>query len=218
MSAMFLVPLTEKGDFKELVYRSIPKHNIDFTKQGMKVQVNSSAMPLIYPLKEKVRVSGIELKGNVDKLVQFKQGISQGTIKGKSHKDDYILRIGLVLDGDKRLNWFQKKISPAWVLKLYALAPEGEGIERIQFYNVTQQKEELGKGGVHPLGKGLIHDKNQWLLSQAGDFSFSMKLNEERKVHALWISIDGDDTKSKYTLTLKELKLSLHESKVKTSK
>jgi hypothetical protein len=207
LSAIVVVPLHKKGAFKELVYSSLPKHELKFLKDGLNIKVNKSAMPLIYPLRPKQKIISVKIKGHVDKLIPLKTEEIQGSKADKNYVDDYIFRLGLVLEGDKTLNWFQKKIAPKWVLELYSLAPDGEGVDKIIFYNVTQQKSALNKKNIHPLGKGLMHEINQWHIEKPGDFEFEVKPSLNQKVHALWLSIDGDNSKAVYNIKLKEITL-----------
>jgi hypothetical protein len=126
--------------------------------------------------------------------------------QGQEGSDDFSLKIGLVIAGDKTLNAVQKLFSAKWVRKLYDLAPEGSGVDRIYFLNAVQNKDLLGQQRQHPLSD-LLYENNVWLLDKNGDFTLTYKLENPEKVIAVWLSIDGDDTQSSYTTTIKNLLL-----------
>ncbi len=204
LNAVFVIPLTEKGNFQTLSYDSIPKHEIVFSKSGMKVKVNKSAMPLIYPLSKTKNITSVKIKGHVSDLIHLKEGIIQGSDDSEKYIDDYTLRLGLVLNGERTLNWLQKKMASDWVLQLYKLAPKGKGIDKIQFYNLTQQKSQLGKKTIHPLGRKLMHEENLWHIDKVGDFEIELKLKSPKPTHAFWIATDGDGSGSSFEITINE--------------
>jgi hypothetical protein len=82
----------------------------------------------------------------------------------------------------------------------------GAEIDRIYFLNAVQNKDLLGQQRQHPLSD-LLYENNVWLLDKNGDFTLTYKLENPEKVIAVWLSIDGDDTQSSYTTTIKNLLL-----------
>ena len=53
----------------------------------------------------------------------------------------------------------------------------------------------------------LIREKIVGQLSEAGEFELKHKLKQELKVVALWLSVDGDDTKSSYSVQIDQIQL-----------
>jgi len=64
----------------------------------------------------------------------------------------------------------------------------------------------LGRQRQHPMSE-LIFENNVWLLDESGDFTLNHDLESPQQVIAIWLSIDGDDTRSSYTTTIKSLEL-----------
>jgi hypothetical protein len=200
-AAAFALPVQHMDGWQLLQYSRIEPNQVSFSQQGMTVQVVASASPIIYPLDNPLLVRRIEVSGELSNLLTFdtdKQGF-------KNH-DDFTLKIGLVVDGDKTLNVLQKLFSASWVKTLFELAPEGSGIDNIYFLNAVQTRTRLGQQRQHPVSD-LIYENNVWLLDKAGDFSLTHTLDDPRKVIAVWISIDGDDSHSRYSTIIKSLSL-----------
>ena len=199
--AGFLVPLSDSSDWQTLQYSKIRPHKLEFSQKGLTINVNGSAMPIIYPFKKAAEINRITISGRVDKLINLPQGKTQGE-KGS---DDFIIKLGLVLPGKETLNWFQKAIAADWIITLFELASESEGVDHILFLNAVQNREELNKKRNHPLGKGLMIEENKWLLEESGEFSFSAEYPDGKNVLALWLSTDGDDTQSDFTLIIDKI-------------
>lgn len=201
--ATFAIPF-EASQWQTLSYSSLPEHKLEFKSDSLEVEVKKSAMPLIFPLKEKPNVSSICISG-------VKKGhinLADPKKQGQEGLDDFAIRLGLVEKGSETLNWFQKKIAASWVLKLFSLAEKDEGINKIHFFTAVQDKSLIGNQREHPLGKGLMLEKNIWYLDKSQEeFEFSYKLNKPIESLAIWLSIDGDDTGSSYDIIIKRLSL-----------
>jgi hypothetical protein len=165
----------------------------------MKVTVNQSASPIIYPLDDPKTVTRVSVTGTLSNLLDVPLNN-----QGQKSNDDFSLKIGLVVAGEKTLNPLQKIFSAKWIKTLFDLAPEGTGVDRIYFLNAVQHKNLLGQQRQHPLSE-LIYENNVWLLDKSGDFSLDYQLESPQKVIAIWLSIDGDDTQSRYTTTINSL-------------
>ena len=102
------------------------------------------------------------------------------------------------------LNFFQRKIAADWVNRLFDLAPKGTGVSNIYFYNTFIEPSLAGKKREHPLSDLLIENfvAN---VKDTNQINVKVPLDKSRKVLALWISSDGDDTKSSYEVTLNEI-------------
>ncbi len=199
-----MVPLKSADGWQNLNFSKIPSNQVEFSEKGIKVEVKESASPLIYPLQSPKQVLGLKVKGKVSHLIPFKNPLKQGE-KGL---DDCVLRVGLVILGDKKLNWASKMVAADWVKKLYSLAPEESGIDHIYFLNLVQSEALKGKERTHPLSE-LIKEKNEWVIQGAGEFELSADFLKAKNVVALWISIDGDDTGSQYKVDISNIELQL---------
>ncbi|MEZ4871989.1 MAG: hypothetical protein R2827_07050 [Bdellovibrionales bacterium] len=184
-------------------FSKLPPHQVSFESTGMKIKVNKSAMPLIYPLAPFTNVSKIRIKGTLNGQLN----LAQPELQGQKCCDDHVLKIGLVVKGSKRLNWLQKQIAPSWVKKLYSLAPKNGGIEHIYFLSAVKDKELLGRTRNHPLNEELLKEKVAWQISEPGKFDLEYTLDQPIETLALWLSVDGDDTMSTFELQLSSIEL-----------
>ena len=201
VAGVIALPLQMPADWQLLEYRDLPANAVEFGADGMAVRVAASASPIVYPLPHPARVERIEVSGHLDRLLALAPGV-QGSRDG----DDFALKLGLVVAGDKTLNPVQRLFSAAWIKRLYALAPAGAGIDRIEFFNAVQDTQLLGTRRQHPLSN-LIHENNVWLVDTPGDFELAYRLDEPLEVVAIWLSIDGDDSESRYTTLIRDLRL-----------
>ena len=201
MAGVVALPLHQVDEWQVLEYNGLRANQVDFGASGMSVKVDRSASPIIYPLPQARRVSRVQVRGFLSDLLQLGPG-SQGGEGG----DDYSLKIGLVVEGDKSLNPLQKLVSAKWIKTLFDLAPKGGGIDRIEFLNAVQYPELLGKRRQHPLSD-LIYEDNVWLLDRPGQFKLEHELAQPLDVVAVWVSIDGDDSRSRYTTLISHLAL-----------
>lgn len=201
LAGAIALPVQQEGNWQLLEYNRLDANQVIFTDQGMTVTVDQSASPIIYPLDDPQTVTRVTVTGNLSNLLNV-----PASRQGQQGSDDFSLKIGLVVAGDKTLNGLQKLFSAKWIRKLFDLAPEGTGVDKIYFLNAVQYKGLLGQQRQHPLSD-LIYENNVWLLDKTGDFTLNYNLANPQKVIAVWLSIDGDDTQSSYTTTIKSLLL-----------
>ncbi|MDH3631181.1 MAG: hypothetical protein OER98_08685 [Gammaproteobacteria bacterium] len=200
LAGAIALPVQYGSDWQLLKYSRLEANEVNFSRQGMAVKVDQSASPIIYPFDSPKTVTRVEVSGNLSNLLDLP------STQGQKGSDDFSLKIGLVISGDKTLNAFQRLFSAKWIRKLFDLAPEGTGVEKIYFLNAVQDESLLGRQRQHPQSE-LIFENNVWLLDESGDFSLIHDLQDPQQVIAIWLSIDGDDTRSSYTTTIKSLLL-----------
>jgi hypothetical protein len=200
--AAMMIPTTDLKDWKLEQFSDTPKNEISASSNGILVKVKSSAGPLIYPLKAATQVKGFKIKGQFLSLPQFKDM----SLQGEKKNDDYPLRIGFVIPGDKKLSGIKRLFAPQWIKNLYQQAPTGMGIESVQFFNITQNPAQVGKSRTHPALK-LIKENFFAEVKAPGPFVFEHSLTEPIEAVAVWISIDGDDTKSDFEVLISELEI-----------
>jgi hypothetical protein len=196
-----VLPLSEQANWQVLQYSGLPPHRIRFSKAGLEMMVDGSAMPLIYPLPGRLRVSSIRVKGRVEGTLRLPP-----ERQGEKTFDDYAFRIGLVEPGERTLNFVQRQLAAAWVRKLFELAPKGSGISRIHFFNVGTEKTQIGRQRQHPLSD-LILEQVVAIPGPGGRFDFAHRLERPLETIAVWLSSDGDDTGSKFTVVVEQIEL-----------
>jgi hypothetical protein len=191
------VPLDDAKDWVHLTYRNIRPNRVEFGHEGMSIIVDQSSSPLIYKFEQPFRLAGLAVEGSWRGQLKIPDGKTQG----ETSADDFVIKLGIVVAGDKRLNWFQKRVAAPWILSLYELAPEGSGISSIRFYSTTQQAELLGTSRTHPLSN-LIYEERVLYLDSPGPFKLVTSFDEPTEAVALWISSDGDDTGSAFQVSI----------------
>jgi hypothetical protein len=200
-SSSVSLPLNEQIGWQVLQYSNLPPHRVRFSKAGLEMMVDGSAMPVIYPLPERVRVGSIRVKGRIDGTLRIPAGR-----QGQEKFDDYALRIGLVEPGERTLNFVQRQVAARWVRKLFELAPKGSGISRIHFFNVGAEKTQIGHQRQHPLSD-LILEKVVTVPRPDGRFDFDHRLERPLDAIAVWLSSDGDDTGSTFRVLVEGIEL-----------
>ncbi len=193
--AAVMIPLSSPTGWQELKFSKITPNKNIFSQQGLEVAVDHSSSPLIFPLKEPLQVTGfkaeIEIEGNMN------------SFSGRPPEDAY-LRLGLVVPGKRKLNMMERMIATEWVKKLFELAPKDSGVDKIYFFNLGDSA--LGHSREFPGSKGLMVE-HIIAVRDPGvkKVVFAHKLDKPLTAAALWLSVDGDDTKSTYKLRLKSL-------------
>lgn len=200
--AVVAIPITHLDSWKMEAYSKIPANKVSIVGQNLHIQVQKSASPLIYPMKEKVRVTGFKIKGEFKSLPKFKDVTQQG----KKGFDDFPLRIGFIVPGEKRLSGVKKMFAPDWIKNLYRQLPENQGLDHITFFNLTQNPDLVGTSRVHP-STDLISEKFIETVNSPGPFDVTYALKEPIVAAAIWLSIDGDDTKSDFDVLISQLEL-----------
>ncbi len=122
-------------------------------------------------------------------------------------KDAYF-RLGLVQSGTKKLNWLEQKIAPEWLLQIQKIKGTEHGVEAVQFYSLVEGTEHL-KWEKKTSGFGYLHESVVAAWPQDSDsfeFVYSFK-KPQGPIMALWLSSDGDDTKSTYEIRIKSIEL-----------
>lgn len=202
MMAIIAIPVQEQAAWKQEKYSKIPKNEVTFSKEGLFVRVNKSASPLIYPLLPAKKILGFRVTGEFRGLPKF----SSTEAQGQRGSDDYALRVGFVVPGAKRLSGVKKFFAPVWLKNLYSTIPIDTGIDGVRFFNVTQSKKQLDQERTHP-SSDLITERFFALAEDGGKFDYSYDFKEPIEAAAIWLSIDGDDTKSKFDVLIQRLEI-----------
>ena len=194
-------PLLFPGSWQQLKYSSIPPNAVRFVDGRMTIAVNKSASPLIYPLARptvlKQVTATLTIKGDLNLA---------GQSQGEKGADDFLFRLGVVYEGERRMNMFQRAIAPSWIKTLYDLAPNGTGVDSIAFYNVYSDARLTGQKRTHP-ASDLMKEYFVQSRSDSGHVNMIIQPNPNRRVLGLWLSSDGDDTSSTYSVEIQNLAL-----------
>lgn len=202
--SLVAIPLGSPKGWENLRYRGITPNVVEFGSEKLVVHVKNSASPLIYVLLKKHKVGGLQVTGEWQGTFNVKKENPQG----EKNFDDFVLRLGLIVPGPHTPGMIERMMAPEWLKKLFDLAPKGQGIERVEFYNAVVSPQALGIKRHHPL-HNLILENYSWELSKPTSFSFAQKWPKPTEVLGVWVSADGDDTKSEFDLRLSKLVLEL---------
>lgn len=202
--ATFLVPLGPAENWHHYAFENIQTNKIEFKKEGLFIEVKSSASPLVYVLPKERAVTSLFVKASVSgKIPKFKKP----ALQGQKHFDDFILRVGLIVKGDSRLNWFQRRLAPKWLNDMEDLLPNNLGIKKVLFFTTCQQPQLLNKEREHHLNSLLV-EKCVALIKGVGQFNLPVEFGQPIEILGLWISSDGDQTKSQFKVNINKIKLS----------
>lgn len=194
--AVLIVPL-DQASWTVLSYKDLPNHGISYS-DGLTISVESSAGPLIHKFEKPLRIISIE-------ITAMFSGLIKGAAKlGAAGSDDFPLRIGLIIAGKKRLSFMQSLIAPEWVKKLYAMAPKGVGIEQIYFFNyIPDGSEAAFTKRTHPSSELIVEQ----VVGRFNNGKVEQRIEIEHSdlVLGIWLSVDGDDTKSRFETSIKAI-------------
>lgn len=198
---MIAIPLSDPNAWKELKFRKIPANTVQYKKEGIAVEVKQSASPLIYNFKGVKKISTIEAEISVSGKANFDK-------KEWSHfEEDSVFRLGLILEGSKKMGGVSSLFAPAWVKTLFEMAPKNSGLDKIYFLNVTHNEKLLNKTRLHPSSE-LIYEENVALASpEQKVIKVSKTFDKPQSVAGLWISIDGDESHSVYITNIQSIKI-----------
>lgn len=196
--AAIAIPFGDPKAWTELEFRKIPPNQVTFSGEGIAIKVKESASPLVYKLPKIVLISQVEVELEIN-----------GELKPQSagFAEDSAFRLGLVAAGKQTLSRIQKLFAPAWVEKLFSLAPAGVGLDKIYFLNVGEEDQQIGQLRIHP--KSELMSEEIVTLRKKGQrqIRFTKAFDPALSTAALWISVDGDDTKSEFTTTVRKISL-----------
>ncbi len=158
-------------------------------------------MPLVYRLARPTIVSHVRAEGEVEGRLRVKP-----SDQGRSGFDDYALRLGIVEAGSRRLGRFERLTAPHWLRTLFDLAPPPTGIGRVRFLNVGVAPSQVGRARKHPMSD-LLEERVVAAPDEQGYFHIDEPLAPPPTALGIWLSADGDDTGSCYSMLLHRLEL-----------
>ena len=196
------VPVDDLGPWTLLSFNNIKPNKVTISDDALLVSVRGSASPLIYQFDEPVHISGVTVTASWSGELR----IPEAATEGDENADDFVLKFGIVEAGDRRLNWFQRRVAADWIKQLYKLAPKDGGVNRINFLSTTQRPERLGESRTHPLND-LLHETRILYLDAPGPFVMTHEFPAPVEALGLWVSVDGDNTGSNFDLRLERITL-----------
>ncbi len=204
-TATVAVPTSSATGWRVLQYQDIPAHEVAFLDEGLRIRVRRSASPVVYALPTPIDAGGLRVRGRVDGVLQIPTGL-----QGEEGFDDYALRAGVVLAGDRRPTLFERLFAPPWLSALFELAPEGRGLSEVRFFNLAADASHVGDRRRHPLHDLLVEEVVA-VPDDDGAYVLRASIDSPEQAIALWLSADGDDTGSEFTVLVETIELVLED-------
>jgi hypothetical protein len=193
------IPLDRAEGWSQIAFRDIRPNEVRFTENGLVIEVKSSSSPLIYPLPPGTQVGILEWTGHVSSLP--KPAASEDD---EFARDDYPLRVGLIVEGDDGPGWVERMFAPRWLLD--AIQQIGERpFSRVEFLTLSQ-RIPVGDRRRHPNTR-YVSQEVVGQLAVAGDFQIRHDLRARLPVSGLWVHADGDASEGRFVVTLKSLRI-----------
>jgi len=182
------------SDWYELKFKKITPNEVEYSKKSLLIKSHSSASPLIYKFKKPTLVKKISVKG---KITTIKKPFSFSS-------DDRAFEIGLIVQGEKKLNLLQRLTAPSWIKKLVSLS--SSGINSVCFFTVNHlgvsAKKEYEVKGIK-----IYHAP---VTKTSDDGSFHLQTNNfctQGPVIGLWIRSDSDDSRGQLNVQINEIEI-----------
>lgn len=188
--------------WKQLAFSRGKSNIVEKRSSGLSIAVDQSAGPLVYGFAKTQRIIGLRVRGSTDGMI----ALPINTKQGAAGSDDFVFRIGVIVEGKKKLNAFKLGFAPSWVKEISKLSPNRKTLEKVIFFNVNNSSTGWEKR-LHPQAHNLIEERIALTLTTPGAIDFTAKFESPVKVMGLWISCDGDDTRSKFNVLLNQVEL-----------
>lgn len=195
-AAEIRVPMEQEGWYS-VPFKKVKPNEVQFAGDSIEVSVDASASPLVFRLDGPMPIVGFRVAGIYS---------GQKNKERSRYDDDSILRVGLVGVGKKRLMGVASYLSAAWIKLLYAMTPPESGLDKLYFFSLTNRAQLVGKTN-RVLKTDLVQDVVLQKIEDNGEYLFTHTFDEPIEASALWLSVDGEKTRSKFKNTLNEIVL-----------
>lgn len=187
----------DPSNWKAVKYDSIKANEFNYNNELI-IKVNKSSSPLVYKLNNLHKTKEILIRARMQGTINY------SSKAGSDKNDDFPLRVGLITKGDNQLNFFQRSIAPKWILKLNKLGNQYGGFDKIHSFILYSQIPEFQER-LHPLSEYFMERVLGKIENDEKVYKY--KLPRELDVIGIWLTCDGDDTDSSFTVFLSQLSL-----------
>lgn len=200
---LVLIPAPNlEGQWLRLNYSRIQPTEYKFSNGKLTIQVDKSASPFLFPFKKPVKLKSIRLKGALLEVPAM-----------KPDKDDFILRVGPAIEGQRQLNALQRMLAPKWISVLDDLARnKGRKLGYLDLSVVgLNSATPKWKQRQHP-DTDLINEKFVLGIDGTGPFDLNLTYPETSPPSlGLWLGADGDNSEAHFSLRIDELLLQFYD-------
>lgn len=185
----------QQESWKEIKLNKSEPNKFEYGEK-LKIIVKKTNSPVVFKFDEVQELSSLDFEASVE-----------GEIKASENQSDFdedsYLQFGFVVVGDNHLGAMGKLFAPKWVSEVFALAPQGQGLDKVYFYNVASRKDLVNKERQNPKSKYMY----ETIISTKDDLGkmVSFTLPKKLKTTALWIGAEGDQTESEFTTTVNKV-------------
>jgi hypothetical protein len=178
-------------------YPKIKTNTIEQVKNGLQVFVKSSSSALVYKFDKPIFIKDVRIKAILNGKIDYGQ-----EIPGSKKADDFPLRLGFILKGKNKLNFFQRTIAPNWLNEIDNISSKAGGLDKVYSLVFYTHKPGFEKR-KHPFSSYFYEEiAGKFVNSELKvNYSFSTK----KEAIGIWISSDGDDTNSSYNVLIKNI-------------
>ena len=197
----FIVPLHSSSEWIIEKYRNIKPSHVEING-SVTIQVNKSASPTFYVFEAAKKVKGFEVVFETSSLPK----IPDNKVQGDKGADDFVFRLGLVESGKKKPPKFQLMFAPDWLNTLVKSFSGNRGLGKVYFFNVANKPKPDWSTRTHP-ASDILKEEIVMELETSGSVTMKHSLKNELSVEGLWLSADGDDTDSEFSVIIKKIRL-----------
>lgn len=200
---LLLIPAPNlEAKWLRLSYSKIQPTEYKFFGTKLSIQVNKSASPLLYPFEKPAKLKSLRVKGVLLEVPNLKPG-----------KDDFVLRVGPAVEGQRQLNAFQRIYAPKWISELDNLArSQGRKLGHLELSVVGLKSAASNwKQRLHP-DTELINEEVSLEIDGIGPFELRRIYSESLPPSlGLWLGSDGDNSDAQFSLRIDELGLQFYD-------
>lgn len=183
-----------------MVHYSKIKANIVIQKENnLEVSVDNSSSAIVYKFDQVEMIKQIQIMAKMQGFINYLD-----KDPGSDHADDFPIRLGFILKGDKKLNFFQRIVAPNWLVELDKISAPLGGIDKV--YNLIFYTNK-------PSFKHREHPSSSYFYEEVAEQILNSKLEAKHNfdqalpVIGIWLSSDGDNTSSKFTILIERVKI-----------
>lgn len=185
--------------WKHVNYSKITPNKITNTNNSLEITINNSSSALVFSFDHPVLIKNLKLKARMKGSINY-----HDLTPGDEGADDFPLRIGLILKGENTLNFFQKSLAPNWLIELDKLATEKGGLDKIHSLVFYTNRPSF-QSREHPLSSYFFEEVTGSFTNSLLELTTSPNIKKE--AIGIWMSADGDDTKSSFKVTIDNIEI-----------
>lgn len=203
INTLFAAPPVEvislqANNFEHIQFKKIKPNNHAYKNNVLKIDVDDSASLLMLPFDTVKKISRVSFEWRSEGLPLINDAQHESSKAG----DDAVVKIGLLLKADETP--FYNPFTPSWLKRVNELLsfPSDNMV-----YLVANAKHAAGEEWPNPYNARILMVSISSMKGLDGWQQASYQLDQSLAVVALWIMADGDNTDSKFSSYIKNIRL-----------